>query len=240
MQKVYLLKFTSKDIMKYTKYIFLLFCFAFLTWCQSTSIQSNNDTQASELVVEVSQKTIFALWDSLTAGYQLPIEDSYPSQLQKMLKQRWYDVKVINGWHSGDTSAQLLQRLSRNTADAQSGDVVLLVIGANDGLQWLNLTQLEQNIRKIIVELQKKDLMIVIWGMQLPLNQGAEYRETFTSIYPTLASEYNLPIIPFFLEWVAWEASLNLPDGIHPTKEGYTLIANNIADFLEEQILPQE
>lgn len=232
------------------KYIALwgMLSVAFLViWCSS---QPSTETTDNSQPLSISQNmtdiqsqeeqttTIFALGDSLTAWYQLPIEESYPSQLQELLKQKWYNIKVINGGHSGDTSAQLLERVQRNISEAKEWDIVLLVIWANDWLQWLSLTELEANMRKIIDILQKKDLTIILWGMQLPLNQWQEYRQTFADTFPRLASEYNLLLIPFFLEWVAWDPTLNLPDGIHPTIEWYNIISTNITEFLEENVLP--
>lgn len=226
--------------MKYLRFFSLLIFCLTIIWCQSPSTSPSTDqTNTWPNTIDTSRpQTIYALGDSLTAGYQLPIQDSYPAQLQNILAQQGYDINVVNGWHSGDTSAQLLERISRSIADAQPQDIMLLVIGANDGLQWLSLVNLEQHIRDIIEIWQKKDLTIILWGMQLPLNQGAEYRQTFTSLYPRLASEYNIALIPFFLEGVAGVPSLNLPDGIHPTKEWYTIIATNIANFLTTNILP--
>lgn len=184
-----------------------------------------------------NSRTIYALGDSLTAGYQLPIEASYPSQLETMLQSDGYDYVTINGWRSWDTSAQLLSRMDRLLEDAQKWDIAVIVIGANDWFQSLPLTQLEQNIKEIISLLEEKEVSVIIGGMQISTNLSPEYRRDFAAIYPRLADEYDLPLIPFFLENVAAVPSLNLPDGIHPTQEGYQIIAQQTKEFLEDNEL---
>lgn len=187
--------------------------------------------------VPTSDRKLYALGDSLTAGYRLPLEDSYPSQLELLLQDEWYDITVINWWRSWDTSAQLLSRMDRLLEDAQAWDLAIIVIGANDGFQSLPLTQLEQNIEKMISMLEEKGVEVIIWGMQIPTNLSPEYRNDFAAIYPRLADQYDLPLIPFFLENVAAVPSLNLSDGIHPTAEWYGIIAEQIKEFLEENEL---
>lgn len=213
-----------------------------LAWCWNTQINVSTNNQAEikteqQQVVTEKTKKIIALWDSLTAWYQLPPKDSYPAQLSKLLQENGYDIKVVNGGHSGDTSKQLLERLDRSIADAKKGDLVILVIWANDWLQWLNLDNLESNIRLVITSLLEKELTVVLWWMQLPFNQGEEYRTKFSSIFPTIAKEFEIVFIPFFLEWVAAETSLNLSDGIHPNKEWYAIIAQNVLNTLENEWL---
>lgn len=179
-------------------------------------------------------RTLYALGDSLTAWYQLPLEDSYPSQLEQLLQADGYAYDVVNGWRSGDTSWQLLSRMERLLEDAQPWDIAVVVIGANDGFQSLPLSQLETNIESIITRLQANNVSVVLGGMQIPTNLSPEYRNDFAAIYPRLAQEYDIPLIPFFLENVAAVPSLNLPDGIHPTAQWYALLAQQTKEFLEE------
>lgn len=184
-------------------------------------------------VVDVA--TIFALGDSLTAGYQLPLEQSYPAQLETILAEKGYAYTVINGGKSGDTSAWLLARIAWLTADAVPGDIALIVIWANDGMQSLPLAQLEENISQTIESLQEKQIQVILGWMQIPTNLSPEYRSSFAEIYPRIAEQYSIPLIPFFLEWVAADPNLNLPDGIHPNQTWYTIIAAQTAAFLLEQ-----
>jgi len=179
-----------------------------------------------------TQKRIYSLWDSLTAWYNLPLEDSYPSQLEDMLIEDGYAYTLVNGWLSWDTSAGLLSRLDRILTDSKQWDIALLVIGANDGMRSLPLSELEKNLEKIIGVLQDKWIQVVLWGMQIPTNLAPEYREQFASIYPRIATLYNIPLIPFFLENVATIAELNLADRIHPTKQWYAIIAEQTKQFL--------
>ncbi|MCS6983112.1 MAG: arylesterase [Candidatus Absconditabacterales bacterium] len=182
---------------------------------------------------ETRVRHIFSLGDSLTAGYQLPLEYSYPSQLQNILVGRGYAVRVVNGGHSGDTSRQLLTRLEWTIRQSQTGDLAILVIGANDAFQGLPLDDIEETIQQIIDVLKNRGLVVVLGGMMINPNYGIEYASGFATIFPRLASLNDLPLIPFFLDNVAAVPELNLPDGIHPTKEGYAIIARQVADFLE-------
>lgn len=178
------------------------------------------------------QRHLFAIGDSLTAGYQLSPEQSFPAQLQDLLKEQ--KITVVNAWKSGDTSSQMRERFSRSLADAQPWDILLITAWANDGLQWLPLAQLEDNLTWMITEAKNRELIVVLWWMQLPPNYGLDYTRWFKEIFPRVASELDVFLVPFILEWVAANPPLNLDDGIHPNAEWYRIIAKNIATFLEE------
>ncbi len=181
-----------------------------------------------------TQKTILALGDSLTAGYWLPESDAYPQQLQTKLENAGYNYAVINAGISGDTTAWLLARLDW----ALEGDVpslVILCIGANDAFQWKDTTEIEKNLRAIIEKIQAKNIPILFAGMRAPLNLGGEYGKRYESIFPRLAEEYKLVYMDFFLEWVALQANLNQEDRIHPTKEGYTIVVENLMRILVDE-----
>lgn len=194
-------------------------------------------TQPTSPVKVEKNRQLIAFWDSLTAGYQLTPEQSFPAQLQKIFDQNNIAIKVINAWKSGDTSAQMRERLERSLEDAMSGDILLLTAGANDGLQWLPLTQLEENIRAIVTYAKDRSLVIVLWGMKLPPNYWAEYAGDFAAIYPRIAADEEVYLIPFLLEDVAAIPQLNLDDGIHPNAAWYAIIANNIFTFIREKLL---
>jgi acyl-CoA thioesterase I len=183
--------------------------------------------------------TLYALWDSLTAGYQLLPEESFPARLEEILRSTWLNVRVINGWRSGDTSAQLRDRLDRSLWDAQSGDILLLTIGGNDWLQWLPLDQLETTMRAIIAVAKQKNMLIIIGWLQLPPNYWLEYTLAFKELYPRVADLESVMFIPFILDEVAAVPEFNLPDGIHPNATGQRIIADNVAEFiLNAWVLP--
>ena len=214
----------KKYILSYSLVALLL-----ISWCANNSetkiwIKSQENESWSQ--------QIFVLGDSLSAGYKLAIEDSYPAQLEEKLKQLWYKLKVINGWESGDTSAWLKTRIDRVTAQAKSGDIALIVIGGNDGLQWLSTDLLKDNIRDIITSLQDRDMVTVIGWMQIPTNLGESYRTAFSSLYPSLAQETDSVLIPFILSGVAGMPELNLSDGIHPNATGQNIVAQTVLDTL--------
>ncbi len=176
------------------------------------------------------QKTIVALGDSLTAGFWLPEQDSYPSKLDTKLKQEWYNYKIINGWVSGNTSKQLLDRADLYLD--QDPDLAIIVIGGNDGLRSLPVDEMKQNILSIIDLYQAAGVEVVIAGMDIPLNLGLSYRNSFKSVYKEIANERNIHFMKFFLKDVWGIGYLNQPDRIHPTAEGYDIIVDNLYSFL--------
>jgi acyl-CoA thioesterase-1 len=161
-------------------------------------------------------------------------------QLEKLLRDAGYEYAVINGGSSGDTSAWLVSRVDRVTQDAQPGDIALIVIGANDGMRSLSIDQLADNLTTLITTLQDRDITIVLGGMQVPTNLDPVYRESFAWLYPTIASETDVELLPFFLQDVAAVPELNLADGIHPNSTWYAIIAQNMMDTLiQAQIVSQ-
>jgi len=173
---------------------------------------------------------IVAFGDSLTAGLGVSADESYPAQLQRRLDTLNYRYRVINAGVSGDTTAGGLRRVPwvLNSKPV----LVILELGGNDGLRGLSLDQTKSNLRQIIQRLQQAGVTVILAGMKLPPNYGQEYTMGFEAIYPTLAKQYQLPLIPFFLEGVAASATLNQADGIHPTKEGYRMIVEQILKIL--------
>jgi acyl-CoA thioesterase-1 len=207
-----------------------------LSWCKndiSIDTTTNGDTSAPQKIV-----TIFALWDSLTAWYQLPIEQSWPSQLQRLLEAWWFkNYKVVNGGKSWDTSQQLKDRLSRTTEGIKPWDIVVLTIWGNDGFQSVPVRMLDANIRDMVRELQWKWAIIILWWMQISTNLWSTYTSAFAAIYPKIAKDTKSILIPFFLEWVALMPQYNLADMIHPNEAWYGLIAQNVFDTLNNNNL---
>lgn len=169
---------------------------------------------------------LLALGDSLTAGYGLPTEQSFPAQLESALRDKGYEVAVINAGVSGDTTAGGLARLDWALSDEP--DLVLVELGANDGLRGLDPNDTRRNLAQILERLSERDMPTLLAGMYAPPNLGREYGEVFNALYPELAETYSVPLYPFFLEGVAAEISLNQADGIHPNGAGVAVIVENM------------
>lgn len=170
-----------------------------------------------------SRPRVVCLGDSLTAGLGLAPEQAYPALLERRLAAAGLDWEVVNAGVSGDTSAGGLRRLEWSLA----GDVRVLVValGANDGLRGLPPAQMRANLVRIIETAQRRGARVVLAGMEAPPNFGAPYTRDFRDVYRDLAETYSLSYVPFLLEGVAGVPALNQADGIHPTAEGQRRIA---------------
>jgi len=180
-----------------------------------------------------SEPVILFLGDSITAGYGLELSQAYPALLQEKVDAKGWRFKVVNAGQSGDTSAGGLNRMDwllRNRVD-----VLVLELGANDGLRGLPVETTRKNLQAIIDRTKAKypQAKIVIAGMKVPPNMGRDYGEKVEAIYPALAKKNNAPLIPFILEGVGGVRELNLPDGIHPTAKGHQIVAANVWKVLE-------
>lgn len=195
--------------------------FLALVACGSEPIDSPQKT-----TVKTEQKTtILALGDSLTEGLGVPKNQAYPALLQEKLQaQGFTDYQVINSGLSGETSSGLKARV--DWVLQTKPDITILTIGANDAMRGIPLELVEQNISEIIVKLKASGSQVVLGGMTIYNNLGEKYVTGFQTIYPKLAEQHELPLIAFFLEGVAGDASLNQADGIHPTTAGYQIIVD--------------
>jgi acyl-CoA thioesterase-1 len=174
---------------------------------------------------------IVFLGDSLTAGYGLAKEESVPSLIQKRVKDAGYSYEVVNAGVSGDTSAGGLSRLDWSLA----GDVKILVIelGANDGLRGLPVAGLKQNLTEIITRARARNIRVILTGMEAPPNFGPAYTSEFRAVYRQLAREHDVTFIPFYLDGVAGISSLNIADGIHPNAQGSRIVEKTVWAALE-------
>lgn len=182
--------------------------------------------------VAADELHIVALGDSLTAGYGLATEDSFPSRLEAALQQRGYQVRVSNAGVSGDTSAGGLARLGWALSDQP--DLVIIELGANDALRGLNPQQTKKNLSTILEQLQQKEIKPLLTGMKAPRNLGEDYYNKFDRIYPELAKDYGVAFYPFFLEGVAGIEGLNQGDGMHPTASGIEVIVRGILPLVSK------
>jgi acyl-CoA thioesterase-1 len=169
---------------------------------------------------------IVFLGDSLTAGYGLDPDLSYPALIQRRLDERGLAFEVVNAGVSGDTSAGGLRRLEWALHDRTR--VLVVALGGNDGLRGIQPEDLRRNLATIIERAERAGLEVILAGMEAPPNHGPEYTATFRRVYGDLARQYDVPLIPFLLEGVGGEASLNQADGIHPNREGTERVADTV------------
>jgi len=174
---------------------------------------------------------IVVLGDSLTAGLGLAMRDSYPTLLQRRLDDDGLNYDVVNAGVSGDTSAGGLARLDW----ALEGDVRVLIValGGNDALRALPAEELRRNLAAIIERTQQRGITVILAGMEAPPNFGREYIVSFHNVYPSLAKQYHVALVPFLLQGVAGSETLNQRDGIHPTADGARIVADNVWGVLK-------
>jgi acyl-CoA thioesterase-1 len=175
--------------------------------------------------------------DSITAGYGLDAGDAFPSLIQEnVAEEGWSEVEIINAGLSGETSAGGLRRIDWMLR--RPIDIFVLELGGNDGLRGIDPDVTRENLAGIIEKVRAADAetKILLTGMEAPPNMGEAYVNAFRSIYPELASEYDVAFMPFILEEVAGNPELNQSDGIHPTAEGHQIIAENLWEYLRPLI----
>jgi acyl-CoA thioesterase-1 len=173
-----------------------------------------------------ADRAIVALGDSLTAGFGLPRDQAYPALLQARLAREGYDYRVVNAGVSGDTTAGGLRRLDGLLRLAP--EVMIVTLGVNDGLRGLPPASIRDNLRAIVARAGSAGARVLLVGMRVPPNYGAQYTRAFFSVFPEVAQATRVPLVPFLLECVAGERALNLADGIHPNAEGQRRIAEHL------------
>lgn len=218
---------------------FLLSLFACNTPTEKSQKTINPTTTDSISKVEKPQakkgkeKTILYFGDSLTAAYNLETSDGYPAQIQKKIDELGLNYKTVNAGISGETSSGGKERI--DWVLEQKIDIFVLALGANDMLRGTDLDLTKKNLQNIIDEVKAKypAVQIVIAGMLAPPNLGKTYTNKFKNLFATLAKKNAAVLVPFLLEGVAGDKTLNLPDGMHPTAEGYKIVANNVWEVLK-------
>lgn len=178
------------------------------------------------------ERRILALGNSLFAGYNLEEGESYPAKLEVSLRARGINARITNAGVSGDTSAAGLQRLAF-TLDNQPEppELVILELGGNDMLRGISPAETRANLAAALEELQRRDIAVLLMGMRAPPNMGAAYQREFDAIYPSLARQYNVALVPFFLEAVYDKPDLIQQDRIHPTATGIEeMVAATVSD----------
>ncbi|MFV0439156.1 MAG: arylesterase [Desulfopila sp.] len=209
-----------------------------LMGCDRQSAKESQEPQ--ETVPPAAQATvapkgiIVALGDSLTAGYGIDPDESYPAQLGRRLQADGHHYQVVNSGVSGETTSGTLSRLA--WVLSLGPDIVILEIGANDGLRGIDPAVPAANLRQIVEKLRQDNIIVVFTGMKMVWNLGAGYTRAFNAIYPRIASEEQLIFMPFFLQDVATVPTLNIEDGLHPNAAGYRQVVENLYPYVLEAI----
>ena len=177
--------------------------------------------------------TIVAVGDSLTAGMGVSPEDTYPALLERRLAAAGYHYQVINAGVSGETTSGALSRTQ--WVLKLNPDIIILESGANDGLRGIDPQLIAHNLVQLVERFSAAGATVVLAGMKMPLNMGPEYAKDFAAAYPA-AAERGAILVPFLLEGVGGRSSLNQPDGIHPTAEGYRRVVDNVYPYVVQAI----
>jgi acyl-CoA thioesterase-1 len=179
-----------------------------------------------------ARPVVLFLGTSLTAGYGLASDQAFPALVQQAIDSAGLPYRGVNAGVSGETSAGGLRRIEWLLREPV--DVLVLELGANDGLRGLDVQEMRRNLQAIIDRTRERypDAQVVIAGMESPPNMGGRYTSAFRRVFPELAAANDAALIPFLLEGVAGRAALNQPDGIHPTAEGHRRIADTVWDVL--------
>ena len=184
----------------------------------------------------ISKETynILFLGDSLTEGYGVPAEKAYPELVKKRLFTKLgKKVEIYNLGVSGSTTSSGLTRLKWITGQKKV-NLMILALGANDGLRGIPLEKSRQNLVEIIRFAKEKQIKVILAGMKIPPNYGEDYRSGFEKIFKDLAKTHKVAFLPFLLKDVAGIKALNLPDGIHPNEKGHEIMAQTVFNVLKD------
>jgi acyl-CoA thioesterase I len=179
---------------------------------------------------------VVALGDSLTAGLGVAADEAFPARLEARLKTEGYAYRVVNAGVSGDTTAGGLRRVE--WVLRARPEVVIVALGANDGLRGQDPKAMRGNLDEIVARLQAAGARVLLAGMRLPPNYGGDYTKEFEAVYPAVARRAKVALVPFLLDGVAGVPRLNQADGIHPTAAGQQLIADHLWPYLRPLLRP--
>ena len=171
-------------------------------------------------------RVIVVLGDSLTAGLGVDAEEAYPALLQTRLRREGFAYRIVNAGVSGDTTAGAVRRLDWVLRAHPA--IVVVALGANDGLRGLPVTAMRDNLVLIVTRLQASGARVLLAGMRLPPNYGEAYTREFAEAFRAVARQTSVPLVPFLLEGVAGDARLNQADGIHPNAAGQRVVAERL------------
>lgn len=223
--------------MKFTFNHLIAVLIIFTTACNSDSKQQEKTTEkkAEKIVTDKQEdkNNIVFFGNSLTAGYGVEAEEAFPGLIQKRLDSMGYDYNVINAGVSGETTASGLSRVEW-VVKRQPVEIFVLELGGNDGLRGIKPEETDKNLRAIVDKVRAihPEVKILLAGMMVPPNMGQAYAEEFQQLFPKIAEDKKVNLIPFLLKDVGGEADLNQPDGIHPTPEGHKIVAKTVWKYL--------
>ena len=180
---------------------------------------------------------ILCLGDSLTEGYGVAKAEAWPAVAESILREKKFDVTLVNAGISGSTSASAQSRLRWHLKSKVKFDWMILALGANDGLRGQPVNGVRKNLESAVDAARKAGVKkIILAGIQVPPNYGKKYATEFAAMYPELAKALKLSLIPFLLEGVAAKPEFNLPDGIHPNASGHKIIGQKVAQYIEANL----
>tara|TARA_Y100001935_G_C17310740_1_gene515927 strand:+ start:2570 stop:3247 length:678 start_codon:yes stop_codon:yes gene_type:complete len=221
-----------------------LIVFALFLWgsmgCTKTENTSSSQNSGSENSTSLEaptpsqRKTLVFIGDSLTEGYGVPKDFSFPSLVQQKLESKGLSYEVVNSGVSGSTSASAPSRVK--WALKSKPEYIVLALGANDGLRGLSTSQMKKNLSEAIELAQAKKVKVLLLGMYMPPSLGSKYTKDFAKVFSEITKKYKVPLLPFLLEDVGGVQKYNQADGIHPNEEGHQKIAQNVFRFLEENL----
>lgn len=185
-----------------------------------------------------AERVIVALGDSLTAGLGVAADEAYPALLEARLAREGYAYRVVNAGVSGDTTAGGLRRV--DWVLRGKPEIAIVALGANDGLRAQSPQAMRENLTAIVKRLQAAGARVLLVGMRLPPNYGADYTTEFQAVFPEVARSTGAAFMPFLLDGVAADTRLNQPDGIHPTAAGYQVIADRLWPYLRPLLTPRK
>ena len=175
---------------------------------------------------------VLVVGDSLSAGFGMDLEQTWVALLEARLSEEGYGYRVVNASISGDTTGNGLRRLPR-ALQLHQPEIVIIELGGNDGLRGLPVTVMRSNLEDMINLSRDAGAMVVLAGIMIPPNYGEDYANEFAAVYPALAEEYELPLIPFFMDGVALDRSMMQADGIHPNTRAQPVLMENVWQVLQ-------
>jgi acyl-CoA thioesterase-1 len=182
-------------------------------------------------------QTVLCLGDSLTEGFGVERAAAWPALVENLLQKKHPGIKVINSGISGSTSASGPSRITWHLKSKPVADILVLALGANDGLRGLKPEAMKDNLLKTMTIARNGGIKkIILAGIKVPPNYGQKYANEFESIFPSLAKSEKVVLIPFLLEGVAGKPELNLPDGIHPNAQGHKIVSETVMRYLEKAL----
>lgn len=213
--------------------VVIVFQFALFSGaCTKSAKEKRGGVEGDVTTIPDDAPKVVFLGDSISAGLHLSAEEAFPAVLERRFAASPTPFRLINAGVSGDTTAGGVRRL--DWLLDQNPDVIVVELGANDGLRGVDADEIEKNLREIVRRAKAADVKVLILGMKLPPNYGLPYTAKFEALYEKIADDEDVPLVPYFMKGVAGDPTKNLEDGIHPTEKGHEMLADNVEDALSK------